>query len=277
MSAGSIFYSAPPTGDQRIHINPALITITDGRYGHQPEADLQYEVHHQVMALVAHGVRTFHVDVIFPDYGAFATDGPDVNTAIFTPIWFNTLARDLIPFNAYLNVHLLTDDPLRHVGDYARAAGAVCFQLDGIADDAELASIIDTIRGAGACASPVIETQGTSSRPAAAPDVVAARLYPYLDQIGMLTLQAAATGARADQPGTVLATELVRAYLSPLRTGFNGTIQLQGGITVATIPQAVQLGGHFLVVGSQLFRNRNGYTPQQIIDAMLNAARRISA
>jgi pentose-5-phosphate-3-epimerase len=170
---------------------------------------------------------------------------------------------------------MLTDRPLEHLREYKQAApGAVCFQLDAIDDHAQLVALIARIQGMGACPSPVIETVGTERRPALPPAVVRARLAPVLAEIGMLTFQAAATAARSSAGGT-LDVAAVRAYLAPLRARFAGTVQLQGGITTATIADAVRLGADFVVCGSELFRSPVSLAPGEVVDALLAEAAEI--
>jgi pentose-5-phosphate-3-epimerase len=88
----------------------------------------------------------------------------------------------------------------------------------------------------------------------------------------MLTFQAAATAARSNHPAGVFARDAVLAYLAPLKPAFAGTIQFQGGITTETVGAAVGVGAEFLVAGTQIFRNRGGLTPPQVVDALRRAA-----
>ncbi|MBN1964115.1 MAG: hypothetical protein JW910_05680, partial [Anaerolineae bacterium] len=98
------------------------------------------------------------------------------------------------------------------------------------------------------------------------------RLAPVLDRVGMLTFQAASTAARSNRTAGAFARDLLAGYLAALRPGFDGTIQVQGGITTATVGAAVALGAEFLVAGTQLFRHPDGLPAPDVIAAMLREA-----
>lgn len=221
-------------------------------------------------ALMKHRIRTVHVDVNCGDYGGFDVPPPRTDS-IFSPGWVSELVTLAAGHDAYVNLHLLTDDIERHLDAYAGTGmGAVCFQLDAVADSLTLRALIDAIHDMGAAVSPVIETVGTQARPAASPNIVADRLQPVLTDIDMLTLQAAMTAARSNQPGVHLDQDRIQAYLRPLRADFTGTFQIQGGITTNTVCQAVRTGATFLVVGTQIFRS--GEPPEVMIDMLLAQA-----
>ncbi len=253
---------------QAIRLSPALITITDGRSG--SPAVLRREVLELSARLLACGIRSFHVDINFDDYSGFGTNGPDLNAHIFTPSFAADLSTLACSSDAYVTVHLLTDHPARHLPDFAACGiSAVCFQLDVIDTPDQLESLVNEILDLDACASPVIETVGTDQLIPRSPAEVRALLEPVLPKIGMLTLQAAGTATRSNLPAGVFARDRVAAYLDCLRPGFNGTIQIQGGITTATVGEAVRLGADFLVCGTQLFRSKDGRSPEQVIETML--------
>lgn len=254
-----------------IRISPALITITDGRMTTTPPDDLLDEVCDQVEALLDHGVSSFHVDINFDDYSGFGSSGPDQNAALFTPEFVSDLNQIVQARGGYITLHLLTDYPDVHLRDFdSIPLDAVCFQLDAIQDARQLATLIKHIHNIGACASPVIETVGTVVTQS--PIAVRALLDPVLTEIDMLTFQAAGTATRSNLPAGAFARDQVAAYIDCLRPDFNGTIQIQGGITISTVGAAVELGADFLVAGTQLFRNKDGFAPSQVIDLMLQAA-----
>ncbi len=258
---------------QVIKINPALITLTDGFMDKVAPAQLQKQIVEQVHRLLAHKIRTFHVDINFEDYSGFVASRPDFNRIIFTPQFLQTLNHLLQAQGAYLNLHLLTDFPLQHVREYAAVgAGAICFQLDSISDHKTLAELVDHVRHLGACASPVIETIGTENLTPRSQEAVLKLLEPMLSQIGMLTFQAAETAARSNKPSGQFAVEQARSYISFMEQIFSGTIQIQGGMTTQTIREAVQLGADFIVCGSEIFRNRDGRSAEAVIDKLLQQA-----
>ncbi|HLO13514.1 MAG TPA: hypothetical protein VK206_01705 [Anaerolineales bacterium] len=234
---------------------------------------LQHQVDVHVRQLLAYGIKTFHADVNFEDYSGYGTLRPDLNGTIFTPLFLQRLKRLVHGHGGYLNLHLLTDFPKQHFSEYeAVEADAICFQLESLPNDCQLAALIEAIQRSGACASPVIETVGSEGLVPPSPESVFSRLKPLLAEIGMLTLQVAGTTSRSNTAAGGLAIERARAYIDTLRPVFAGTLQFQGGITTRTIGQAVRLGAEFVVCGTEIFRNREGRTAEAVIDELLQRA-----
>jgi pentose-5-phosphate-3-epimerase len=256
-----------------IKINPALIALTDGRIDTTPPTTLQRSVQDQVMRLINHKSRTFHVDVNYPDYRGYGRQPPAINTQVFTPAFLQDLNALVRSKDGFLNLHLLTNSPLKHLHEYDRIElGAVCFQLEVLSDAGQLVELIDHILGIGACASPVIETVGSGRTPLPSPQQVHQLLHPVLDRIGMLTFQAAGTAARSNQPTGAFAADPVRRFFDPFRQVFGGTVQIQGGIKIETLGQALELGAEFLVIGTQLFHHPAGLSPTDVVDRLLGQA-----
>ena len=261
--------------DRVVKVNPALITIIDGHILTTPPEELQRRVESGVIELLACGVRTFHLDINFPDYGGFGAASPGTNTGVFTPDFLARLNDLVHSHDAYLNLHLLTDNPRERLRAFAHIPfGAVCFQLDTISDRQELNAMIDAVLKMGACASPVIETVGSGATAPAEPNAVLNLLRPALPQVGMLTFQAAATASRSNTSQGAFTSNTAKSYIDVLRSEFQGTVQVQGGITTRTIGEVVQLGVEFLVCGTEIFRNPEGRSPAAVIAGMLAAAAR---
>jgi pentose-5-phosphate-3-epimerase len=253
-------------------INPALITLIEGAAEHDLPRTLQGKVSQAVAELARSGVRTFHMDINYADYRGFGGARPVMNDQVFSPAFVSELARLLRPYEAFLNVHLLTGQlrdrlvPLRHA-----RAGAICFQLEALEDE-DLDACLDMIGEMGACASPVIETVGSENLVPPGPGEVLRRLQSRLQRVGMLTFQAAGTASRSSAKAGAFEMACLLPYLDAFRTAFAGNIQIQGGITTATIGDAVTLGARFLVCGTQIFRNHEGRTPRQIVAELLRSA-----
>jgi pentose-5-phosphate-3-epimerase len=124
----------------------------------------------------------------------------------------------------------------------------------------------------GACASPVIETVGSDHMAPPPPQQVHQQLQPVLARIGMLTFQAAGTAARSNQLAGTFAADQVRRFIDPFKQAFRGTVQIQGGIKIETVGQALELGAEFLVIGTQLFRHPTGLSPTDVVDRLLGQA-----
>jgi len=258
-----------------IKINPALITITDGLVDTTPPEILQRKVRDHVIQLLRHKLRTFHVDVNFEDYSGFGSQRPRINTAVFTPSFLESLNDAVRSYNGFLNLHLLTDFPQRHLRQFEHIGlGAICFQLDVVSGSEELEAIIQQILDMGACASPVIETVGSENLTPQPIGEVFTLLKPALPSVGMLTFQAAGTASRSNVSAGTFDKEHVGSYVEYVKESFTGTIQLQGGITTSTIGEAVRMGAEFLVSGTQIFHNQEGLTAPEVIDVMLMEASR---
>jgi pentose-5-phosphate-3-epimerase len=261
-----------------IRINPALITITDGLVDTTTPAALQEQIRARVDELLRHKVRTFHVDVNFPDYSGYGPKRPDINTGIFSPAFLADLNALVRAGDGFLNLHVLTDAPREQLRAFDGVAfGAICFQLDVLAGAQEVAALVDAIWDTGACVSPVIETVGSGQAAPRSPAEVLALLEPVLPRIGMLTLQAAGTAARSTQAQGAFSQGPAGAYITALRAAFPGTLQLQGGVTTRTIGEVVRLGAEFLVCGTEIFHHPAGRTPPQVIDDLLEGAARALA
>jgi pentose-5-phosphate-3-epimerase len=252
-----------------VRLNPALITIIDGLVKKLPPETLQERVLVQVELLLRHGkIHTFHVDVNFEDYGGFGARRPDINTTIFTPDFLARLDECVQSSGAFLNLHLLTDRPQDHLREFeAVPLGAVCFQLDAVQEPTVLWALVHQIVEMGACASPVIETVGTENRPPLSVEVAFALLEPILPSVGMLTFQASGTATRSRHGEGRF--DRVAPYIARARRAFDGTFQIQGGITTETIGEAVRLGAEFLVCGTQIFCSAQGHTPPGVVDHLL--------
>jgi pentose-5-phosphate-3-epimerase len=255
-----------------IFINPALITLVEGTSTQEPPRVLQEKVSQAVEALVKAGVRTFHMDINYADYSGFGGDKPVMNDGVFSPGYVSELTSLLRPYKAFLNVHLLTDHlrerllPLRHAHP-----GAICFQLETLGDK-DLEHCLNMIGDMGACASPVIETVGSDNLVPPAPADVMRLLQSRLDCVGMLTFQAAGTASRSSAKAGAFGLGNLLPFLDVLRDIFAGGIQIQGGITTATVGDAVAIGARFLVCGTQIFHNREGKAPQQVVAELLRNA-----
>ena len=281
MTPGREFYSEstrhqPVTREdvltgRAIRISPALITIIDGRVETESPEDLQSDVLARTTELLSHkALHSLHVDVNFEDYSGFGDRRPELNAGVFTPDFVDELNSIARAYEAFITLHLLTDFPARHLGDFEHIPlGAVCFQLDAVLEPELLAALVGQIGAMGACASPVIETVGNGQRAPLPENSVRQQLEPVLPLIGMLTFQAAETASRSNRPAGTFARDQVKNHIDALTPSFSGTIQLQGGIKIETVGAAVALGADFLVAGTQLFRG--SLRPAQMVDLMLAA------
>lgn len=102
-----------------IKINPTLITLTDGLIDQVDPQTPQQQVWERVVALLAHKICTFHVDLNLDDYTSFGQTRPQSNLAVFTPTFLERLSLLIASSGGFLNLHLLTDFPQRHLAEWA--------------------------------------------------------------------------------------------------------------------------------------------------------------
>ncbi|WP_026885432.1 hypothetical protein [Clostridium beijerinckii] len=257
-----------------IKINPALITILDKLDKSLDTNTIQEKVIEEVEILLNHGnIKTLHVDINFDDYSNFGSNGPSVNSHIFSISFLERLDALVRLHEAFLNIHLLTDYPKIHIKDIKHIkVGAVCFQLEVVKDYQELKEIINEIIEIGACVSPVIEVVGTDKFIPKTKKEILEFVLPFQDKIGMLTFQVEATGARSSNSSGMLNSKEIEEYINYFTRNFDGTIQIQGGITAETIRSAIKLGSEFLVCGTEIFNNKLGYSSVDVIENMLKEA-----
>lgn len=254
-----------------IKINPALITILDTIDKLENTAYAQQKVLNIAKDLISEGnVHTLHIDINFADYQHFGIHPPRVNSHIFTPEFLEKLYELATPHSVLLNVHLLTNHIEEHLLEIKHIKlGAVCFQLEVINTENELARIIDLISPIGACVSPVIETVGSENFTPPTKEVILQFLSPFFDKIGMLTFQLLATGARSNHITNQPFAKKTIEYINFIGRQFPGTIQIQGGITTKTIGAAINLGSEFFVCGTEIFNNKEGYSPHEVVRQLL--------
>jgi ribulose-phosphate 3-epimerase len=140
-----------------------------------------------------------------------------------------------------LDVHLMIDNPLRWAPDYAKTgAECVTFHVEATDNPRE---VIAAIHDAGSKA-------GISVKPGTP-------VEPYLDLIGEVEQFLVMTvepgfGGQAFMPDVLPKLDTVASVAADVNPGL--WIQVDGGISLTTIAQAVAHGANTLVAGSAVFR-----------------------
>lgn len=140
-----------------------------------------------------------------------------------------------------LDVHLMIDNPLRWAPDYA-ATGAECVTFHVEATD-DPRGVIDAIHAAGAKA-------GISVKPGTP-------VEPYVELIGDIEQFLVMTvepgfGGQAFMPEVLPKLDTVAEVAARVNPGL--WIQVDGGISLATVADTVAHGANTLVAGSAVFR-----------------------
>lgn len=202
-------------------ISPSILSAD---YGHLADA---------LELLTASGADMVHIDVM---------DGHFVpNITIGAPVVRCLRKSTALPFD----VHLMIDEPLRYVADFAQAgADRITFHTEA---ESGVGETIDAILAAG-------KEAGLAVKPGT--DIT--EVYPYLDRLSMVLVMTVEPGFggqsfRADMLPKIraLREECVRRGLPEL------DIQVDGGISAQTIGDVAAAGANVFVSGSALFSSKD--------------------
>ena len=154
-----------------------------------------------------------------------------------------------IPFD----VHLMISEPLRYAEDFAKAgADIICFHAES---DDDIAETVDKILSLGKKAAIAV-------KPNTEIDVV----FPYLDKLSMVLVMTVEPGF-----GGQSFMEHVMPKIEKLRAiGYEGDIEVDGGINPETIKVAAKAGANVFVAGSAVFKTE---TPNETIELLRNNAK----
>ena len=169
-----------------------------------------------------------HVDVM---------DGHFVpNISIGSPVVKAIKKVCSVPFD----VHLMISNPLQYAKDFADAgADIICFHVEC---DSNIKETLDEIHSLGKKAALAVKP-GT--------DIDA--VIPYLDELAMVLVMTVEPGfgGQSFMQGVMPKIEKLRAI------GFEGDIEVDGGINPETIKIAARAGANVFVAGSAVFKSEN--------------------
>ncbi|HIG10374.1 MAG: ribulose-phosphate 3-epimerase [bacterium] len=176
----------------------------------------------------AGGADWHHVDVMDGHFVPNISIGPPVVASIAK------VAR--VP----LDVHLMISEPARYAGAFAKAgAHVLTFHIEVARDIEQAREIIVAFRDAG------IAQVGVALNPATAIETVA----DLLDEVDLVLVMSVVPGfgGQAFMPEVLDKVRWLRAG------GFQGEVEMDGGLDLETVPLCVEAGANALVAGSAIY------------------------
>jgi ribulose-phosphate 3-epimerase len=199
-----------------IRISPSLLSADFARL-----AD-------EIARVEAAGADWLHVDVMDGHFVPNMTLGPPVVEAIAK------VAK------APLDVHLMITDPLRYASHYAKAgAHVLTFHAEVCTSAAAAREIARAFRENG------VEKVGVSINPDTPPEVIA----DYLDAVDLVLVMSVFPGFG----GQKFMGEVLPKVRWLRERGFEGDIEMDGGLNDATLPLCAAAGTNVFVAGSAVF------------------------
>ena len=205
------------TSTRKLVIAPSLLSADFARLAEE------------VAAVQAAGADWLHVDVMDGHFVPNITIGPLVVKALRKVTNLTTL-----------DVHLMIENPDRYIDDFA-AAGADIITVHAEACT-HLHRTLGAIRATG-------KRAGVALNPHTPPDVIA-YVTDLVDMVLVMSVNPG-FGGQKFIPGVLDKVQLVRDMLEA--SGVDADIQIDGGITDATAPAAIEAGVNALVAGSYVF------------------------
>ncbi|WP_026496240.1 ribulose-phosphate 3-epimerase [Butyrivibrio sp. WCD3002] len=142
--------------------------------------------------------------------------------------------------NQVYDVHLMIEEPIRYIEEFAKAgADIITFHLEAASDPRE---VIEKIKSCG-------KKAGISIKPKTSVDA----LKPYLEHVDMvliMTVEPGFGGQKYMDECTAKITE-VRKLITD--AGFSTDVEIDGGVTIDNVNVPLEAGANVIVAGSAVF------------------------
>ncbi len=173
----------------------------------------------------------FHIDVM---------DGVFVPNISYGPVLVSSMKKKtLLP----LDVHLMIICPERYIGHFIKAgADFLTIHYEAVVN---LSAVLKEIREAGVMA-------GVSIKPGTPVSV----LEPYLDEIDMVLIMTVEPGFG----GQKFMADMLPKIRELRQMGYEGLIEVDGGISEDNLPQLIEAGIDVAVMGTSLFTARDKHS-----------------
>ncbi len=152
--------------------------------------------------------------------------------------------------------HLMISDPKKYIPDFiAAGADLICFHIES---DSPVEETIDLIRESGKMAALAVK-----------PGTPIETVYPYLDKLSMVLVMTVEPGFGGQSFKEDMMDKIVALRKECAERNIEMDIQVDGGISLATIETAAKAGANVLVAGSAIFGSED---PKETISALRSKA-----